>query len=62
MPKPSKSSSDEFLTKRRQAIAEMANKRRQQQLLRETGMAAQESTPKVSAPISLPGTPRATQS
>ena len=60
MPKPSKSSTQEFMTKRRQAIADMANKRQQQQLLRVTGAPAQENASKVSQTVSLPGAPRAT--
>ena len=64
MAKPNnKSSKAEFLAKRRKAIAEMANKRRQQQLLRVSGISvADSSTNKVAAPISLPGAPPPTRS
>ena len=64
MAKPNnKSSNAEFLAKRRKAIAEMAAKRRQQQLLRVSGISVTDSsTNKVATPISLPGAPPPTQS
>ena len=53
MAKPSKSSSREFLAQRRKAIAEMANKRRQQQLVRGSGISVADTSVKTTVPISL---------
>lgn len=55
MAKPSKSSSREFLLQRRKAIAEMAKKRRQQELVRGPGISVADSGPKTTT-ISLRGT------
>ena len=62
MAKSNKNSKPDFLAKRRQTIAEMANKRRQQQLLRGPGISVGDTRHKMTAPISLSGTPRVTQS
>ena len=61
MAKPSKSSSQEFLAQRRKAIAEMANKRRQQQLVRGSGISVADTGAKATAPISLRGAAPPTQ-
>lgn len=53
MAKPSKSSSREFLAQRRKAIAEMAKKRRQQQLLRGSGISVADASAKTAPPISF---------
>ena len=53
MAKPSNSSSREFLAQRRKAIAEMANKRRQQLLVRGSGISVGDAGVKTAAPISL---------
>ena len=55
MAKPSNSSSREFLAQRRKAIAEMANKRRQQQLVRGSGISVADASAKTTTPISLRG-------
>ena len=62
MAKSNKNSKPDFLTKRRDTIAEMANKRRQQQILRAAGISVADESPKMTPQISLPGTPRVTQS
>lgn len=64
MAKPNnKSSNREFLAKRRKAIVEMAKRRRQEQMLRVSGINVTDgSAKKVSAPIALPGAPPPSQS
>ncbi len=62
MAKSNKNSKPDFLARRRQTIAEMANKRRQQQLVCGPGRSIGDSRDKMTAPISLSGTPRVTQS
>ncbi len=62
MAKPSKSSSREFLAQRRKAIAEMANKRRQQQLVRGSGISVGDASVKTTTPISLRGAAPPSQS
>jgi hypothetical protein len=57
MAKSNKNSKLDFLTKRRQTIAEMANKRRQQQLLRGPGISVGDSRHKMTTSVSLSGTP-----
>lgn len=53
MAKPTNSSSREFLAQRRKAIAEMANRRRQQQLVRGSGISVGDASVKTTPPISL---------
>ncbi|GMR24444.1 MAG: hypothetical protein BMS9Abin37_2989 [Acidobacteriota bacterium] len=53
MAKPTNSSSREFLAQRRKAIAEMANRRRQQQLVRGSGVSVGDASAKTLPPISL---------
>jgi len=55
MAKPTKSSRQEFLAQRRKAIAEMANKRRQKQVVRGSGISVSGSSTKTTTPISLRG-------
>jgi len=57
MDKSSKNLKREFLAKRRQTIAEMANKRRQQELLRGPGVSVASDTARPAPQISLPGAP-----
>jgi hypothetical protein len=61
MAKTNKSSRREFLAQRRKAIAEMANKRRQQQLLRRSGISVADTSSKTTPPVSLRGAAPPTQ-
>ena len=62
MAKSNKSSKPDFLARRRRTIAEMANRRRQQQLVRGPGISIGDTRHKMTAPILLSGTPRVTPS
>ena len=62
MAKPTKTSSQEFLAQRRKAIAEMANKRRQQQHVRGNAISVADSTSKVTVPFPLRGATPPSQS
>ncbi len=55
MAKPSNSSSQQFLAQRRKAIAEMANKRRQQLLVRGSGISVGDASVKTPPPLSVRG-------
>ena len=62
MAKPSKPSSEDFLAKRRQAIADRANKRMKQQQVRGGGVSTTDQSAKTAGAITLTSPAPSTQS
>lgn len=57
MAKPSKPSSEDFLAKRRKAIAERANKRMKKQQVRASDVSPKDQSTKTAGPVSLSSSP-----